>query len=267
MKKVDLRGEHDLSEIIGYAYRIYARNFVPLFLIALITLPLQLLTGVIAGSSTSDGAQAAVTLLQIPGLIVAIIANMAIIFAAHEITGGAPPDFARSIDAVFERGRDIGRTVARAFVLTFLAVFAAPALAIYWLLNREATIDGRRDWWLAAVPLALAVYTGIRWQFFQQAVIIDGKAGWEALDESAGLVRGHWWRIFGILLVVLLIQLGPVLLGQAASVLPPLAAAAIGGAVLALVLPFAAVSQTLLYYDLTARKAAHDSVDRLPAPE
>ena len=64
--KADLRGQHDLGEIVGYAYRLYARNFVPFFLIAAITIPLQLLIGVIQQGSSSDGAQAAAALLNAP---------------------------------------------------------------------------------------------------------------------------------------------------------------------------------------------------------
>ena len=55
--KVELRGQHDLGQIVGLAYRMYARNFVPLFLIAAVTIPLQLLIGVIQQNSSGDGAQ------------------------------------------------------------------------------------------------------------------------------------------------------------------------------------------------------------------
>ena len=42
----ELRGTHDLGEIIGLSYRVYARCFVPLFAIALVTVPLRMLTGI-----------------------------------------------------------------------------------------------------------------------------------------------------------------------------------------------------------------------------
>ena len=145
---------------------------------------------------------------------------------------------------------------------------AAPALAVYWLFNRDATIDGQRNWWLALVPGALAIYLVVRWVFIQQSVVIESGRNWSALDESAILTRGSWWRVLGTLLVVGLIELGPIAIAAAiAQALPPLGAAAITSIVFALVIPFPVTAQTLLYYDLKARKQADASADRLPAAE
>ena len=71
-----------------------------------------------------------------------------------------------------------------------------------------------------------------------------------------------------MLLVVGLIELGPIAIAAAiAQALPPLGAAAITSIVFALVIPFPVTAQTLLYYDLKARKQADASADRLPAAE
>ena len=70
-----------------------------------------------------------------------------------------------------------------------------------------------------------------------------------------------------IIVKVAMIELGPLLLASGATLLPPLAAAGIASIVFALVIPFPVTAQTLLYYDLKARKQPDVSADRLPAPE
>ena len=263
---VALRGRHDLSEIVGYAYRIYARNFAALFALALLTVPLRLLQGVIEDRVPND-LKGISGLLALPEALVGVIASGAIVFAVHEISAGTRPEFARSLDATFERIGPLIKTTLLAAVLAIFALFAAPLLAIYWLFRRDATIDGGRNWWLAIVPFALAVYLVVRWVFVPQAVMLEDKRNWAALDSSATYMRGAWWRTFGILLVVGLIQAGPIILASASSALTPLASAAIIGFAFALVLPFYATAQTLLYYDLKSRKDADVSTDRLAAAE
>ncbi len=266
--KVELRGRHDLGDIIGLSYRLYARNFVPFFLIAAITIPLQLLIGVIQQGSSGAGAQVASALLNIPAAIVGLIASAALIVAVHDATGENAPDFGRSLDASFERFGTLFTTSLLAGVLAILALGAAPLLAIYWLARPGATIDGERRWWLAVVPGALAIYLAVRWVLLQQSVMIESRRHWAALDDSADAVRGSWWRVLGILIVIALIELGPVSIASAiATPLPPLASAALTSIVLAFVIPFPVTAQTLLYYDLKARKQADVSADRLTAAE
>lgn len=250
-----LRGTHDLGEIVGYSYRLYAANFLPLFALALLTVPLQLLSGVVAQGSDSDGTQALVNLLQIPNIFVSLIVAAALTHEIHTITGGERAAFNHGIDAAFDRLGALLSTAFLIFGVILASLLAGPFLAVYWLFNKDATVDGQRNWWLAVVPFALTVYLAIRWLFNTQAVMIAEKQNWAALDDSADVVRGSWWRVFGILLVVGLITAGPTVLSQLATFLEPLAAAAIIGGVGAFVTPFAVAANTLLYYDLKTRTA------------
>lgn len=261
-----LRGPHDIGEIVGYSYRIYGTHFAALFGLALLTVPLQLLSGVVAQSSDSDGVQAIVNLIQIPGAFVSLVVAAAITFEIHNITGGERAAFNRGLDNAFDRFGALLSTALLLFVLMVAAGLAGPFLAVYWLFNKNATIDGRRDWYLAVIPFLLLFYVAIRWSFNTQSVMIGGRRNWGALDDSAAAVRGSWWRVLGIMLVVGLIVLGPTLLAQFAVLLPPLPSAAIIGVVSALVLPFAVIAQTLLYYDLKSRTANHRGHTQ-PPPE
>jgi hypothetical protein len=261
-----LRGRHDLGEIVGYAYRLYIRNFAPLISLALLTVPTELLIGVVGeGAGTGGAAYSAAQLLTFVSLAVGLIAAAGMIVATHDITGGTRPEFSRSLDAALSRAVDVLSTFLLAVLLALGALLSWPWLGFWWLLRRDATIDGRRDWWLVVFPLTLLIYLAVRWQLWQQGVMIEGKRNWAALDASAAVVRGSWWRTLGILLVVAAIQFGPILLASAARELPPLPGSLLSGAVLALVLPFAVIAQTLLYYDLKARSHAPDRTDGVAA--
>jgi hypothetical protein len=268
VKKADLRGRHDLGAIVGYGYRIYLRNFTPLFLIALLVLPVEMLGGVLLGPPKAGDASAPTMLFQLAVAAVAAVAMSGCVFAVNEVATGSAPSFGTSLDTVFERITALFGTLLLGTALAAGALYAFPFVALYWLFHRDVTLDGRRQWWIVLVPFALAFYLVVRWSMMQQAVMIDGKRSWSALDASADAVRGNWWRVARTLLIVGLIASGPLLVTGSAALLPDLGYATITGLALALGLPFQAAAQTLLYYDLKARKQAPTDVspDRLPAP-
>ncbi len=147
-------------------------------------------------------------------------------------------------------------------------VLACPFLGLVWLFRRDAQVDGRREWWMWLIPGALAIYLVVRWLFVQQTVMIEGERNWRALDASAAIVRRHWWRAIGVMIVIAIIEAGPIMIASATALAPALVEAITTSAVSALVLPFATAAQTLLYYDLRARKEqADDNADRLAAAE
>src|SRR6266571_3258134 len=175
MKKADLRAPHDLGEIVGYAYRLYARDFVALFLIAATTIPLQMLRVIVQRSfDDPTTGQAVASVFTIPAALVTLAATAAVVFAVNEIANGARPEFARSIDAAFERFVSLLTSSLLAGALAVVtALFAFPFLGIVWLVRRDATIDGRRDWWMWLIPGALGLFLIIRWLFVPQAVMIE----------------------------------------------------------------------------------------------
>ena len=110
------------------------------------------------------------------------------------------------------------------------------------------------------VALPLAIYFGVKWMLALQAVLLEGSGPWEGLKRSSALVSGNWWRSFGFFL--LLSVLPSLILGIVVRAI--LAAASAGGFASTLVqgiipgvitTPLSAVSLTVLYFDLRARKA------------
>ncbi len=115
--------------------------------------------------------------------------------------------------------------------------------------------------------IVFAIHRGICWLFLIQAIMIDGQKGRDALAYSAALVKDNWWRTFGRSAVVGLV------IGIPTSLLAGILQAAIPGigGILFSSLPnlatfsFLAVSATLMFYDLKAKKAVSDNEPASPA--
>src|SRR5262245_52985323 len=86
-----LRGTHDLGEIVGYSYRLYLRDFVPFFGLALLTLPFQLLTAVMRNQITDDWGDAAADWSNLGSVLVIMLVLAALAHAANEATAGTRP--------------------------------------------------------------------------------------------------------------------------------------------------------------------------------
>ena len=267
MNQPDPRAPRTAGRIVGDAYRLYLRNFGALFSIALIVAPLELLTGVLQARYTSDNAQSYIGLLLVPGALVTLLAVGALTVAVHDTTGGVRPEFGRALDTAFQRFGALLSTVLLVGALGIASLAAVPFLTLWWLIRRDAQIDGGRNWWLVTVPFALTVYLSVRWALATQAVMIEGRDRWASLDSSAAATRGRWWRTLGVILLIAVVQLGPTLLAAAARTAPPIVAGGVTSAVAALVLPFVVSAQVLLYYDLKARAHADAGAHRLAAAE
>jgi hypothetical protein len=125
---------------------------------------------------------------------------------------------------------------------------------------------------LGLVLLVLpGIYLFVRWYVTAQAIVVEGLGAVDGLSRSGELVRGQWWRVFGVLLVSLLI--GAI---AAAILFLPLDLAApatdsgplfmLGTILLdAVTASFIALTGTLLFFDLRARQAG-EPVPAGPSP-
>ncbi len=115
-------------------------------------------------------------------------------------------------------------------------------------------------------PLFLWIY--ISWSFVSQVIVLEGRTVGAALARSWELVRGSWWRVFAVVLMLLLIR---VVVGLPVSVLAgtlafadlPWAVQNIGTQFSNLLLtvlyvPVQLAALTLLYFDLRVRREGFD---------
>jgi hypothetical protein len=127
---------------------------------------------------------------------------------------------------------------------------------------------------LTVVGLPLAIWLTIRWSLLAQTVALEDESATGSLRRSARLVRGHWWRTATLTIFVtgLALALGP-LVGTLLLFATDASFDVVNIAsdlVYVVVLPFAALATTYLYFDLAARsvvradrKAAARHRDRL----
>jgi hypothetical protein len=120
-------------------------------------------------------------------------------------------------------------------------------------------------------PFALFLYVG--WQLTPQAVVLEGRRAGAGLARSAGLTRGSWWRLAGLLILVGILRLFAAavpgglgfliagftssedLLGGGAGVV---LLAIIAALVDLVVVPVALTANTLFFTDLRLRREGFD---------
>lgn len=150
------------------------------------------------------------------------------------------------------------------------------ALTRFWRMLGTSLISGIALLLLVLTFLGIpvAIFLGIRWSFFVQAIVLEGRGVRASLSRSTALVKGTWWRVFGVFIVGFMAQ-------YLVSAIPGGLIGAIIGAIGALIMPnalltFSAISTvigslfgilaapvlptigTLLYYDLRIRKEGFD---------
>ena len=55
---------------------------------------------------------------------------------------------------------------------------------------------------ITVIGIPFAIYFAARWGFYAQAVLIEETSATHALRRSSELVKGTWWRVFGILFAI-----------------------------------------------------------------
>jgi hypothetical protein len=294
---------HSMSvgELLDAVFSLYRRNFVLIAAIsAIVQVPFSLLQYVIFevfGYSALQGRlQGAQQALQNPnapptteqvqntlGLVGDVLAIAGIIgligiFVVQPLATAAT---ARAVsDRYLDRVATIGASYRAAFnrlgalvwqslILTvgFLAVIAVFAVIVALLASAGGTSTIGIDVLLGIALAVVAILIYVRTALAPPAIVLEHLSGWRGLQRSWALVRGLFWRMFGILLLVTIIRviIGGIvgaLIGLTGSTLDAngqLIVSDIAGAFSnVFVSPIAYIAVTLLYYDTRIRKEAFD---------
>jgi len=238
-----LRARRAFGQILRTARRLYRRHWWPLIPIGLIAFPIvggvKLLGEAVAnGRGVDDAAGRAGVHLAFADLFETLGPPV-----AYTLVAAIVIVFVRELARGHRAGvRDsIGGMVAR-----FWRVVAAQLMVTFALLLLLLTVVG--------IPIAAWKY--VSWLFVQQEVLFTDKSIREAFRGSSALVRGRWWhtvRVAGVLWL-LSVAAGP-LLGFALifTGFDLVWINLLGSVVFALFIPYVAVGQTLLYFDLQVR--------------
>jgi hypothetical protein len=268
-----------LPELLDELFRLYRRHFSLIvgvaLLVALPGLVWTLVTGTYrlnsasyanlfttAGSSTPafNSAQfsnlvGALSLGLLGGLILLPFSIGAVYRAVTDVALGKPATI----------GSVLRETLARYFPLLGL-VGLGILIFIGWIIAETIGFI------LLVLPglavFCAAIYLAVRWSLVVAAMMAEDIGPVRGLGRSWNLVTGSWWRTFGILLIVTIMQLIItyglfILFGVIAALFATgdfqAALVQVGGTLLsALVSPITTIAITLLYFDLRVRKEGLD---------
>ena len=243
--------ERDLGQLIDATFKVYGKAIIPFFAIALIP-QIPSLLSLAVGGPVDDAAQPDIslteTVLALASLLIGIVAGAASIFCLGQVLAG------RSVDVMDCYGR------ALSVLLPLLAATIIVSLALI----------GSAILMLVLIGIPLFFYVLVIWFFAVQAVVIENRSTFDALKRSQELVKGNWWRVFGIGVVFILLGIALLIPAIIVSVIVGLINAVLANVVLgvavALVTPVLYIGSTLLYIDLRVRKEGYglqDLVDDL----
>ena len=224
-----------LGQLIEATFALYRRAAVPLFIIALVP--------------------------QVPNMVnvspdsgVALVLGLASFLLAVPATAAGISCVGRAMTG---RSTDVLDCYGRALnvLLPVLAVVVLVALALVGSVILMFIIIG----------IPLFYFLLVIWSFATHAVVIENRDVFSAFGRSRELVRGNWWRVFGIGLVFLLIVISIIAIVTLVSIIigllfnpGTLVFSILSGVVGALLSPVYYIASTLLYIDLRVRKEGYD---------
>jgi hypothetical protein len=252
-----------LGEILDVSIKIVIRNGLTLFkAVLLVVVPVQIVSTLLTADYTVSSFDFSANADQTPeealeelnqylgGLVIStilqalavLLASAACFRAIAQAYLGEKPDWRSSLSYGLQR---------------------APSLLLLSLLYGIGVVVG------TILFIAPGVWLYVAWAFGMLALLVEGLRGRAALRRSFELVKGRWWRTFGIIL------LGFILVGVFSSIVQAvfligivfepdnralvLILSGLSGAVgLIIGTPFQAALLTVLYFDLRVRKEGFD---------
>jgi len=287
-----------LEAILKETFSIYKSNFLRLIaIVAIVQVPVAILAAVanllmpIYGELGTEAVSPLMYLFWIPIYLALFAASIlmggAVIHAVSEQYFNQPVNISRAYSFAWQRMGDMFWAV----ILAYLAIFGIFLAAILISVILSVAVGGTYGWLIAfAIAVTLifivapaAIYLGINWAFILPTALLEGCGPTAAMSHSAALVKQNWWRVMGIMLLLLtivsliaMIFYMPAMIGTttwaisgamtgAETELPTgiMVWAIIGGAIGGIIsAPIGIIGITLLYFDLRVRKQGY-SLDAL----
>ena len=230
---IDVLRPRSVAQILGAALSLYRRYPVLFVVLALVvTAPYELIVLAALGTAPigghSNNASTALILVLVAVALVAPLISALYAHAVVSISRNERPTFVA-----------VGSRVVRVLPVVVAAqIVAGIGIGIGLL---AFVLPG--------------IYLLLRWAVVAQAAALENTDWIGALRRSGELVRGHYWHVFGVVVVTTAVNLG---LSEAAGAVSgnrtEVAEVIIGIAVGTIVRSFAALTTALLYFDLLARE-------------
>ena len=223
----------DVGQLINETFAIYRRSFRVLWPIALIA-EIPAIIGAFVPNQTLAAA------LSLASVFTGLLAGGAVTYAVSQQYLGRPV----TVGACYVAALNRALSLLIALVVFMVVMFGAVLLS------------------LILIGIPLLIYIVVAFFFFVQVIIIERKGPIDALTRSRQVVRGSWWRVFGIGIVFVLLIVAisfvvaipaVILFGFPDEVLGDVFIT-LGGALLT---PLGYVGATLVYFDLRVRKEGY----------
>ena len=221
-----------IGDLLTRTFDVYQKTFLVFLQIALIAqLPL------VAADLTSGVLS---LLFVFVGIITNIIGGGAVIYTACRIYIGRRPTVSEAYRAALRRAASL--VIAN---LLFWSVLIACGFLAFLIIG---------------IPLFFYVLAALF--FFDKVIMVERLGPVDALVRSRGLVHGTWWRVFGIGVVFVIVQVILFLIAAIVAGVISNASDELGilanALATAFVVPFAFIGGTLVYFDLRVRKERYN---------
>ena len=259
-----------VGELLDASFSAVRRHFWTLALATLVVIvPVSVLSTLVTASTTENAFDFDVATTIADGDVAAYVAGNLVTLALTAL--GSMLATAACLRAV--GGDIVGQRYSALESLRFAAARFRPLLWISLL------------YFLALIGGLVLLIVGIVWVWVlfalnTPALLFEDLRGTKAMGRSRALVKGHWWRTFGAMLVMQLITLvlasvigaligGVILVNSENEVVNATVLTAANVVAYAVSLPLTAALTTYIYFDLRVRKEGYDIqmlAERIGAP-
>jgi hypothetical protein len=248
-----------LESLLGETFRFYKRHLLSVVAITAVPVTVQNILGRLfaplvranAGTSFADGIRLGIILLAFALAAVLPFALMhgALIHLVCQRYASGSVSVMKAFGYALARLKRL--VAARLMVTVLLMIVGGVGFALFVLSGPVAGIAGLAAF-VAIIFMAATLYLAVRWVFAEHAVLLEDCGAAEALARSEVRVKGHWWRIFGVFFLTLLLLAA---VGTTISLLFTLILTPLRSLVVQLVVsPPLGIMTTLLYFDVRMRK-------------
>jgi hypothetical protein len=237
------------------AFRLYARHFLPLFLVGglpmlVYTLALLALGHIAPPRSGLEPGEIFTPALRnfllwnLPNLLlIQPLSNGALVAAVAQLQRQEPLQLIAALRTALQAWKGLLGALGLFWLITASAFFA-----IYWTFGRSEppawqSLGGLL---MIAIVVGFLGYWWFRWTFLTQAVILGGCGPRAAFGHSSRLVAGAWGRVCNLFILVSFL---PGFLDNLLGLVGPWAVT-VGQSMTA---PLSTVGMTLLYWELRGR--------------
>ena len=233
--RLDLSLPRNYGELLATTFQVFGANSAVLFTFALVLItPVAILVDGVWGRALADGidakpaAAAQLVSLGLRALLIVPLMTALSVVVVRELGGGGAPTLGGAL-----------RTAARRFP----SVLGAVGLYVVGVSGGLV---------LLIVP---GIWLLVLWYFAAQAAVIDDATPVAAVRRSTELVRGSWWRVFGMIVVTgLLFGIGGAIVTAVVGQLGSTALYVAGLIVVeAFTVSLSGIFAALLFYDLRVR--------------